>query len=373
MSSQPPSVTVDQARRYRLLRGGLLTPFSSPEAAAGALFGVQAQIHPAAGLALWNRTDGLSHARFETLVFTDRSLVKLWGQRNTLHLYPSAEWPLVFGALSANPTWWGRTAEKDGRHAQYAALVDQVAGLLAERGILTRSDLRAAGFDLDDEHLSPWGGIFADLVRRGDACHAGRTANEGMFAARTYWLPDLPWEPPAVDQANAEALRRFLHTFGPATLQDFVYWRGPRGSNGRRWWSALADELVEVDVAGAPAFVLRADLDELLAPAAVDEWPVRLLYRFDPLLLAHKDRTWILPDQHRQQVIRPAGHIEGIVLVRGQAAAAWRYTRKAGGLQVTVAPFHRLPATVRRQVEHIAAAIAAFFALPLADVTFASR
>ena len=45
MTARTYVVALDQVRRYRLLRSGLITPFATPEAAASALAGVQAQIH----------------------------------------------------------------------------------------------------------------------------------------------------------------------------------------------------------------------------------------------------------------------------------------------------------------------------------------
>ena len=52
----PIPVTLDQVRRFRLIRSGLLQPFADPETASANLMGIQAQILPAAGVALWNRT-----------------------------------------------------------------------------------------------------------------------------------------------------------------------------------------------------------------------------------------------------------------------------------------------------------------------------
>jgi len=361
-------VTIDQVRRYRMQRSGLLAPYASPEAAAGALFGVQAQILPAAGIALWNRTTGLTHDRFEELLFTQRTLVKLWGQRGTLHLYPSAEWPLVYSAIAAGKTWWGASAEKEERYTDYNALVEQVAVILRQRDTMGRTDLRSLGLALDDDHLSPWGGIFADLVRRGYACHCGRSENEGMFAAREFWLPELTWNPPAAEAANLEALRRYLHVFGPSTVKDFAYWRGAKITNAHRWWGMLQDGLVEVDVDGAAQTMLRDDVDDLLAAPADAPWPLHMLYRFDPLLLAHKDKQWIVPATHYSQVWRPAGHIEGIVLVGGQAAATWRYDRKGSGLIITVQPFRKLTKTVQKQIGRTAVQIAGFFGTPLTDL-----
>lgn len=358
-------VSVAQVRRYRLLRNGLLASFASPTTAAAALMGVQAQIEPAAGLALWNRTTGLTESHFEALLYQKRSLVKLWGQRGTLHLYPSAEWPLVHSMLAANQTWWGRTAEREERLDEYSELVEQAAEILRRRTVMGRRDLRASDIKLDDEHLSPWGGVFSDLVRRGYACHAGRIGGEGVFAAREVWLPDLDWQPPPPEAANVEAARRFLHTFGPSTQQDFIYWRGSRGGLGRQWWATLAKDTVEVSVEGRPMWILREDLADLLAPPDELAGHVRMLGRFEPMLLGQKENSWIIAPHADKRVIRPAGHIEAIVLAEGQAVATWRYARKGRGLGITVDRFPEWRARFRRPVERVAQQVAVFFEMPL--------
>ena len=138
----PIPVTLDQVRRFRLIRSGLLQPFADPQAAAADLMGIQAQILPAAGVALWNRTRGLTHDRFEQLLYDERTLVKLWGQRGTLHLYPSGDWPLVCAMISGAKSWWGRTAEKENRYDDYDRLVESVAIELRRRETMGRSDLR---------------------------------------------------------------------------------------------------------------------------------------------------------------------------------------------------------------------------------------
>jgi hypothetical protein len=365
-----PSVTAEQMRWFRLQRSGLVNPFATPEEAAAALFGIQAQILPAGALALWNRTNGLSEERFNHLLYTERTLVKLWGQRGTLHLYTSTDWPLLCAARSVNRTW-NEQQVVDEAQARHEALIEQVAALLRERATLGRSDLRAAGLELDDHHYSAWGGIFADLVRRGYACHAGRVGNEGRFAHRERWLPDLAWHLPATDEANINVMRRFFAAYGPATIQDFSYWRYVPLAQIRPWQQTLAAELAEVEVEGRPMFVLRRDLEELMAqPPKRAAWPIKMLYRFDPYLLAHKDKAWVTDSDFYKQIWRPAGHIEGIVLAHGRAVATWRYDRKGRGLAITVKPFKKLPRYVQRAVEQHAPQIAAFFALPLLDINF---
>lgn len=368
------SLTPDQIRWQRFHRAGLAQPFAGAPQAASALVGVQAQILPAAGLALWNRTPELSHQRFDSLLFDERSLVKLWGQRNTLHLYASDDWPLLHAARSVNRTWWERQAARQGDDgekslAEHRELVEKVAELLRSQESLGRRELRASGLPLTDELLSAWGGIFADLVRHGYACHSGQSEGEGRFVARERWLPDLLWEPPDPDEANVTVLRRYFAAYGPATPADFAYWRGVTNAQTKAWLQQLLPELMEVEVEGQTGYLPKEAIDDAMQPSPpADSWPVRMLYRFDPYLLAHRSKDWVVPPEHYKRVWRPAGHIEGVVLVRGQAAATWRYDRKGSGLIITVNAFKKLPQYGKKQVEKRAKQIAAFFHLPLNDL-----
>ena len=194
--------------------------------------------------------------------------------------------------------------------------------------------------------------------------------NEGRFAHREHWLPDLKWNPPPPAEANQEIVRRYLRAYGPATLQDFAYWRGTQAATARKWFAALGDEVAEVDVAGQPMLARRTDLDALAAaPPERDAWPIHLLYRFDPLLLGLRDESWIVDPPFYNRVWRPAGHIEGTILEHGRIVGTWRYDRKGGGLLITLRPFAPLSAPVRATVEARAQGVAAFFGLPLTDIT----
>ena len=102
-------------------------------------------------------------------------------------------------------------------------------------------------------------------------------------------------------------------------------------------------------------------------PPPPSRWPVRLLYRFDPLLLATKDKSWLIDHEHKQKVWRPAAHVNAVLLVHGRIAGTWRYDRKAKGLSVRVVPFSKLSGPVARATETQAAAIAKFLEMPLAD------
>jgi hypothetical protein len=365
-----PAITAAQARWFRLQQHGLLTPFADAPAAAAAISGVQAQIVPAAGIALANRVAGFQAADLERLIFTERRLIKTWGQRGTLHLYASAEWPLFYAAQADVRTYWERVAHQRGDDlTAHEQLVAQIAALLHANESLGRSDLRASGLPLTDKHLSGWGGIFAVLVRRGLACHAAPRNGEARLAHRERWLPDLEWNPPASDAANVELARRYLAAYGPATLTDLAYWRGRTQAEVKRWVAALGPAVTEVLVDGVPMLALVDHLDALARPApAADGWPVLLLGRFEPILLGHRNKADLIDAAYYDRVWRPAGHIEATLLVRGRIAGAWRYDWRGNGIVITVSPFRAPAQCVRRAVERRAAAVAAHFGAPLADL-----
>ena len=261
--------------------------------------------------------------------------------------------------------------EAEGSVAGYHVVLARVEKLLRRRQTLSRSDLRASGLNLSEAYFSSWGGIFAALMQRGYASHIDQEGNAGRFAHRQFWLPDLEWNPPTFDEANVEITRRYLRAYGPATVQFLMYWRGAKSADARRWLDALRDETVEVDVDGQTMFALRDDLDALneKPPArGCEAWPIKLLYRFDPLLLGIKDKTWIVDMQHYKRVFRPAGHIEGILIEHGRAAGTWRYDRKDSGLVITLDLFAPLSRRVRAPVKKNAQGVAQFFGLPLIDL-----
>jgi hypothetical protein len=84
--------------------------------------------------------------------------------------------------------------------------------------------------------------------------------------------------------------------------------------------------------------------------------PPRLLPRWEELLLAHKDRTRVLPDEYRSQVIAVNGDVRQSVLVDGFVAGWWEQQ----GERVVVHPFAPLPRQTMREVGDEAVRLAAW-------------
>ena len=125
---------------------------------------------------------------------------------------------------------------------------------------------------------------------------------------------------PDLDDAGPWAITAYLRTYGPATLDHVHYWLGAGLSAGRRrlaaWWEGLADHLAEVDVEGTRAYVVREDLDALVAARPSEA--VRLLPGHDQWVIGPGTQdTSITPTSRRQLMTRKANPVVLGGVVRG--------------------------------------------------------
>jgi len=213
---------------------------------------------------------------------------------------------------------------------------------------------------------------------KGHGCRVDTGDNApAVLAWRSKLFPALGWKPPPFEKAMVEVAKRFFSTYGPATEADFRYWLSASASESRAAVQVLQDsnELAEVIVGEdegeqRPQLVNRADLPVLMEkPPPTAKWPVLLLGRFDPLLLAHADKTCWVDRKHYQRVWHQT-HIEPVLLVKGRIRGVWRYQTKARGVSVNLQLFDTatLPLHVERALQKQANGIARFFDAPLLDV-----
>jgi hypothetical protein len=87
-----------RARRHHLDRRA---PAGSMLAVASRLCGFHAQVLSSAELTAWASVEGLTRGAVRRALWDDRTLVKTWAMRGTLHVLPSAELPLWRAALDS--------------------------------------------------------------------------------------------------------------------------------------------------------------------------------------------------------------------------------------------------------------------------------
>ena len=98
-----------RAARHHL---GERAPAGAMLEVAARIAGVHAQVLSSAELTLWARVDGLAPDTVRQALWSERSLVKTWAMRGTLHLLPAAEFPLWQAALSTRRPWEAKSWQR---------------------------------------------------------------------------------------------------------------------------------------------------------------------------------------------------------------------------------------------------------------------
>jgi hypothetical protein len=309
------------------------------------LAALQAQATRSPYLALWSRLAGFRHEDL-TRGLRQGRVIKAWLMRTTLHLVTARDYPLYATTVRAERPSYARAADAP----PAAALVRRARAFVEERPRTRRELLtflegeRGAADDVRDARDLLWLSFLIPLE------HAAETALWD-FPGRPVLLRAHSFERPPLERAVAHTIRRFLAAFGPASRADLAQWTGvplrvlDSGLDRMRLRRFAADDGRELlDLPRAP-----------LAPADARA-PVRLLPVWDELLLAHANRSRILPDEYRKTVIARNGDVAQTFLVDGFVAGTWALK----GRRVTLTPFAPLPRTARRALEDEAARLAAF-------------
>ena len=315
MPQQPADRTrLLRARAQWLLGKRLTDPLSVVRATAG----IQAQEPVAAMLSIRVRSSGLRRADIEHALVEERSIVRLWAMRGTIHLVPSedAAWLVdLLGPLGMTGSY--RRLEQLGvPEADRERALVLIRDLLADRGPLTRAELMeplaAAGITTDGQAAAH---LPALAALHGYVCFGPPRGGKPTYALRDDWLgTDLPRLPR--ERAVAELARRYVHAFGPAEPEDFAAWSGLPLRDARAGWAAIGAQ---------PARRVREP----------DPPVVRLLPAFDTYLLGYRTREFCVPAEHAREVWPGGGIVRPTVVQNGRGIGTWRRT----GTQVEIHPF----------------------------------
>jgi DNA glycosylase AlkZ-like len=344
------------------------------------LCGLHAQVMSCAELTAWARVENLPKGAVRKALWQDKSLVKTWAMRGTLHLLPSDELPLWHALLAASPRYLSPARWKrifDITLEELDAITEAVGASLHGK-VLTREELvkevarRTGSKAMTHEFaLNSWGLIFRPAAFSGHLCFAESVGARVRFTHPRSWLGGLPRKIEA-GAAAAEVTRRFLAVYGPATAWDLARWSGGGGvTTARRWLAALRDEVSEADVEGTRAFVLTEDLRELRSAAPARS--VRLLPGFDQYVVnASGHAEHLMPRGLRARIYRPQGWISPVLLVNGLMEGTWRHALEGSRVAVTIEPFASITASVRKAAEREAERLADFLGGAL-ELTWARK
>lgn len=349
---------VEQILAFRLARSGLAGRDADGLAAAAACPASDFS-RDAALLAVAARMQGLTRERYDEAVDSGE-LVVAHSVRGAIHALAPADLALYGRALLAR--------DDDELIHQ---LGEQVRRLAADKGFAATAALeevaeatkdslrggRALGKnELHDELRARVG---ADLMPWCEGCGSHHvapmlwrygTVKAGVrLDSERRYVAGRPGRTPAA----AEAVRRFLRFYAPATALDFAEWTNLARSHAERLWAGVERELAEVAVGTRRAWALAGDVAALHSPPTAAG--VCLIPPGDPYL--QKPNRPLLAQERdlRKRLFRPVAS-PGAVLKDGRLVGLWRVKAKGRKAEISVEKLGRL---ARRDVEDEAQRVAA--------------
>jgi hypothetical protein len=330
------------------------------------LVGIQAQAPLAAELGIRARSRRSTLAEVERTRVEERSVVRTWAMRGTIHLVSAEDvgWLVPITMEPARPTSQRRLAEEGLSAAQAKRALRLIEDMLGEEGPLTRPEIAER---LRRRRIVARGQAMAHLTwlaaSSGTVCFGPTRSGRPTFVLVRDWIG----RPRGMDRGRAlgELAARYLASHGPSLPEDLAAWSGLRAADARRAWGLVADRLTEVKAVGVTRWGLRGR--RVQAPAGT----VRLLPMFDEYLLGWRSRDLVLAQRHRQRVVPGGGMIRQAVLADGVVRGTWSAELRLDRLVVSIEPFARVHGALRLALLAEARDVARFRGLAASEVEVA--
>jgi Winged helix DNA-binding domain len=338
---------------------------ASPAEITRAIAGAQSQDKPPGRQQLRVRSRGLTAADVEAARIEERSVIRHWVMRMTVHLFPTEDFGWLAPLFSERIVSWSmRRLEALGlTPSERDRALAAIRKAVRDQGAVTRNEAMAiaerTGIEVDVQrrtHLS------VVTVVGGAACIGPDHGRGNTFVDTREWIGEVTT--PGREESLAELGRRYFSAFAPATLRDFAKWAGLPLGECRIGMELIAGELEPVGGSGQALFAPRGfDMRVPRGPA------VRLLPAFDTYLMGYASRSHAVGEAGEKVILPGGGVLRPTICVDGRFAGTWSQKKSAKRLDVTLEPFGELDEAWMPAIESEAAAMARFEGLAESKVS----
>jgi DNA glycosylase AlkZ-like len=332
-----------------------------------AVCGLQAQLLSAAELAVSARVSGVTRETLKEALWIEKTLVRAWTVRGTIHVVPADDFPIWVAALGSNRYWESKEwLAREGLTAKDAAAIfDTVIGTLSVKGS-TRTEIADAvvarlGKKFRPKIASMWGDMLGPVTYMGKLCFGPSIGANVTFVRADRWIGQ--WRRVDRQEAWRELVRRFLRAYGPTPLEGVVRWFGIEAATALSILRSLEEDVTAVRIEGRDAWMLAADRSVPRRPAS----GVRLLAQYDCYVIGSHPRETVIHETARTCIRSyKRGRWEGavgvpVLLLDGVVSGVWERRERAGRVEITVQPAVPLTAAQRKGVYAEGERIARFF------------
>ncbi len=295
------------------------------------LLGVQSQFASYAELSLFLRTGSFSHEKFS------RGFYKIYSHRGTMHVVSEEELGLHVSAYAYPKGFcdmaWGIPLAEAERWSDF------IISMIKD-GKETRNELKdacrknGACDELLGKIFYGWGGLVCEMIHRGKiVCMTGN--------GKKYAIP-REFDFMDVLEARKIMVRRYFENFGPASMEDCMYFFGKWKKNEMEAvFESVLPGLCNVRVDGKVYYYRGRLVKKAEIPPCV------LVPGFDQLVLGYRNRSRMIDEKHLGLLTNSSGIVHPSVIVGKRIRASW----KIDGKKILVKPFEELSADFIHDIE----------------------
>jgi len=346
-------ISKEKAAVYTLRRHHLLER-APPEKAIKVIddiLGLNAQGALNYQISLWNRVDELDRGFIPRVLYEDRSLVRSWFMRDTVHIVPSSRFSMFRLALRSGlmgewDRWTVKTGAKETPES-WEHHYQRVLEALAEKPLTLNELLERTGGS-DTEAKRDLHRLVREMSLRGLLCNAESSGpwyhnTQHKFMRVDRWLPGVDYSNITEEEAKAELAMKYIRSYGPASVSDFAYWTGMRVREANPIFEGISGSLSEVTVSGQKRRLLLLEKDtQSLLETEKEPNTARLLPKFDALIMGHRDKTRFIDPLTRSSIFLPTAEVAATILMNGMIEGVWGMKKDRKSWRIELSPFREL-------------------------------
>lgn len=392
------NVNAEKIRNYRLHAHHLnrKIPMSGIIDAAG-VCGLQNTPPGAWETSLFNRLDGCTLQVLNDALYNKKILLQAWSYRGVPVVFPTEQSDIFLTPLIAQEgeqPWiytLGITGALDYLQMSFDDLLSRIKNaikyldnhIIKSKETLDQKLAEIIQKDLPKDKQALWcdpsmygnpekqtvGGAAVSFLLRPCSFSSLIVFGErqGVSPTFTSFKNWTGYTPVSIPDAEKELVRKFLHCYGPSTVDYFMNWLWCSPQQAHRLWNTIADEILPVGVEGKTCYMLAVDMDSLLS-AESDKEELILLGAHDPYL-DMKDRTVILENQSFHKTVWRFVANPGAVLKGGRIIGIWKTKTLKDKLDASMTLWEPIQPSEQRLLESLAEEYAAFRLLNLKIIT----
>ncbi|GIN73317.1 hypothetical protein J14TS2_37920 [Bacillus sp. J14TS2] len=241
-------------------------------------------------------------------MFTSKLLERIWTVRGTMHTITSEDWSLFQKAFAKE--WENRWSKFIFNHmtSEQKEMLEKWIVNKVSNGPITRNKLMEEAISTFGDFpwvkyaFSSWGGLLKSLCYQNYLCfNPDGEINKYVLRKDVGMNQTVKL---SADDALFELFKRYIHSYGPADYKDFVHWSG---TTIKRLKQILNKKSIHIPNTKLPHTNPQ----------------INVLPRFDPYLLAHKEKFYIQREYY-PNVFKKAGNIEAVILKDGIVIGTWK-------------------------------------------------